>query len=76
MKRSRVSWSNFTDYVEGPCVVCGGEVHYVIPSDRPNPALLYHSTCDPMPALREKLKAATPPPLPPEETIRFKSAAS
>jgi hypothetical protein len=76
MKRSRASWSNFTDVVEGPCAVCGVEVRYVIPNDRPDPAFLYHSTCDVMPVLREKLKAATPPPLPPEETIRFRKPAA
>ena len=74
VKRSRVSWSNFTDVVEGPCVVCGVNVRYVIPSDRPTPAILFHPTCDVMPVLRERLKAATPPPLPPDDTIRFKSA--
>ncbi len=72
MKRTRASWSNFTDTIEGPCVVCGADVQFVIPNDRPNPALLFHPTCDVMPALREKLKAATPPPLPPEQTIRFR----
>jgi len=74
MKRSKVSWSNFTDTIEGPCVVCGVSVHFVIPSDRPSPALLFHPTCDVMPALREKLKAATPPPLPPSDTIRFRTS--
>jgi hypothetical protein len=49
-------------------------VHFVIPNDRPSPALLFHPTCDVMPILREKLKAATPPPLPPGDTIRFKNA--
>jgi hypothetical protein len=49
-------------------------VRYVIPDDRPDPAILFHPTCDVMPVLREKLKAATPPPLPPEDTIRFKTA--
>ena len=73
MKRSHVSWSNFTDVIEGPCVVCGVDVRYVIPSDRPDPALLFHPTCNVMPILRDKLKAATPPPLPPEDTIRFKT---
>jgi len=53
-------------------VVCGVDVQYLLPKDRPDPALLFHPTCDVMPALREKLKAATPPPLPPEQTIRFK----
>jgi len=69
MKRYRASWSNFNDYIEGPCVVCGQEVRYVIPSDRPDPAFLYHATCDVMPALREKLKTVTVPPLPPEYTV-------
>src|SRR5438105_11642741 len=73
MIRRHVSWSNFTDLVEGPCVVCGKEVQYVIPADRPSPVLLYHATCDPMGALRERLKTATPPPLPADQTIRFKS---
>ncbi len=73
MKRSHVSWSNLTDQVEGPCVVCGQEVHYVIPSDRPDPAILYHATCDPTPVIRERLKTQTPPPpLPANQTIRFK----
>ena len=72
MKRSKVSWSNFTDVVEGPCAVCGVEVRYVIPSDRPDPAILAHPTCDMMPVLREKLKAATPAPLPSDQTIRFR----
>jgi hypothetical protein len=74
MKRSHVSWSNFTDEIVGPCVVCQGEVQFVIPSDRPDPTILFHPTCDVMPVLREKLKAATPPPLPPSETIRFRTA--
>lgn len=74
MKRSHASWSNFTDVVEGPCAVCGLEVRYVIPADRPDPALLFHPTCDVIPILREKLKTATPPPLPAEDTIRFKNA--
>ncbi len=73
MKRSHVSWSNFTDTVEGPCIVCNVEVRYLIPSDRSDPAFLYHPTCNVMPALREKLKAATPSPLPPGETIRFRN---
>ena len=73
MKRSHVSWSNFTDKVEGPCIVCGVEMYFVLPNDRPDPAFLCHPTCDIMPALREKLKAATPPPLPPGDTIRFKN---
>ena len=53
--------------------VCGVDVRYVIPNDRPDPALLFHPTCDVMPVLREKLKAATPPPLPSDQTIRFRS---
>lgn len=61
VKRFQVAWSNTTDQIEGPCVVCGKEVHYVIPADRPDPALLFHSTCDPTPMLREKLKSAHPP---------------
>lgn len=74
MKRSHSSWSNFTDMVTGPCIVCNVEVKFLIPADRPDPTILFHPTCDVMPALREKLKAATPPPLPPSETIRFKGA--
>lgn len=66
MKRSRVAWSNSVDLVEGPCVVCGKEVRYVIPADRPDPALVYHATCDVMPKLREQLKTAVAPALPPE----------
>jgi hypothetical protein len=72
MKRTHVSWSNFTDRVEGPCVVCGQPVSYVIPADRPDPALLYHATCDPIAVLRARLKTFTPPPLPASQTIRFK----
>jgi hypothetical protein len=75
MKRERVSWSNFTDRIEGPCVVCGAEVHYLLPSDRSDPALLFHATCDPMGALRERLKSASPPALPASYTVRFKSAS-
>jgi len=71
MKRSHVSWSNFTDQVEGPCVVCGQEVQYVIPADRPDPAILYHATCDPIKALRERLKTAAPQPLAGNQTIHF-----
>lgn len=74
MKRGHVSWSNFTDYVEGPCVVCGVEVRFVIPSDKPSPSLLYHPTCDMMPAIREQLKSAKPPALPPEYVIPRKAA--
>ena len=74
MKRTRATWSNFTDTIEGPCVVCGVEVRFVIPNDRPDPALLYHPTCDVMPLLRERLKTVTPPPLPPDQTIRFQKA--
>ncbi len=69
MKRGHVSWSNFTDYIEGPCIVCGVEVRFVIPADRKDPAMLYHATCDIMGALRERLKSANPPPLPPEYII-------
>lgn len=72
MKRYHTSWSNFTDIIEGPCVVCNVEVRFLIPADRPSPSILFHPTCDVMPALREKLKAATPPPLPPSDTIRFR----
>jgi len=71
MQRAHVSWSNFTDRVEGPCVVCGKDVDFVIPADRPSPAFLYHATCNPIAVLREKLKTATPPALPPSDTIRF-----
>ncbi|OGR93099.1 MAG: hypothetical protein A2992_08840 [Elusimicrobia bacterium RIFCSPLOWO2_01_FULL_59_12] len=74
MKRSKVSWSNAVDAVEGPCAVCGKEVRYVIPDDRPDPALLYHATCDVMPLLRERLKKAVPPILPLEYTIPRKTA--
>lgn len=69
MKRSKVSWSNDVDEISGPCVVCGKEVHFVLPSDRPSPSLLYHPTCDMMPAIREQLKKANPPPLPVEYTV-------
>ena len=62
MKRTTIPWSDATDLIEGPCVVCGKEVRYVIPADRPDPALLYHATCDVMPLLRERLKTAPPPP--------------
>ena len=70
MKRGHVSWSNFTDFIEGPCVVCGVEVRFVLPSDRPDPALLYHATCNVMPVLRERLKSAHPPVLPAAYIIR------
>lgn len=76
MKRGHVSWSNFTDYIEGPCAVCGVEVRFVIPADRPDPSLLYHATCDVMGALREHLKTATPPPLPIEYTVLKTKAAA
>jgi hypothetical protein len=46
------------------------EVRYVIPADRPDPAILYHSTCNVMPKLRELLQKAAPPPLAPEYTIK------
>ncbi len=72
MNRTHVSWSNFTDEVAGPCLVCGAEVRFVIPADRPSPAMLYHSTCDISAALRSSLKTATPPALPGSDTIRFK----
>jgi hypothetical protein len=71
MKRTRVSWSDAVDQIEGPCVVCGKDVQYLMPVDRPDPALLFHSTCDVMPVLREKLKTATPP-LMPEQNIVVK----
>lgn len=74
MKRTKVAWSNGVDQVEGPCVVCGKEVRFVIPDDRPDPALLYHSTCDMMPVLREQLKKAAPPRLPDEYVIPRKAA--
>ncbi len=73
MKRSKVSWSNSVDVIEGPCVVCGKEVHFVVPDDRPSPALLYHPTCDMMPAIREHLKKATPPPMPAANVIPRKT---
>lgn len=72
MMRRHTSWSNFVDDVEGPCVVCGGTVRFVLPSDRPDPALLYHSTCDPIQQIRERLKTIHPPPLAPEFTIKGK----
>jgi hypothetical protein len=70
MKRSKVSWSNDVDEVEGPCAVCGKEVRFVIPSDRPDPSLLYHSTCDMMPLIREQLKTAHPPLMPAQNIIQ------
>ncbi len=72
MKREKTSWSNLADVVVGPCAVCGQEVRYVIPSDRPDPAFLNHSTCDILPLLRVKIKTANPPPLPGQQTYRFK----
>jgi hypothetical protein len=66
MTRGHVSWSNFTDFIEGPCIICGNEVRYLLPADRPTPALLYHATCDPTPVLRQQLKAGPPPPLLPD----------
>jgi hypothetical protein len=75
MKRTHVSWSNATDLIEGPCVVCGKGVRYVIPDDRPDPAMLFHSTCDSMAALREKLKTAAPARLP-DAFIVHKPASS
>ncbi len=69
MKRSKVTWSNSVDEVEGPCAVCGKEVRFVIPDDRPDPAILYHSTCDVMPLLRERLKKSTPALLSVEYTV-------
>jgi hypothetical protein len=76
MKRGHVSWSNFTDFVEGPCVVCGNEVRFVLPADRPDPALLYHATCDPMPVLRQQLKSLSVPALPSEYTVRKSNGAA
>jgi hypothetical protein len=69
MKRAHTSWSNFTDSVEGPCVVCGQTVRFVIPADRQDPALLYHATCDPTPILRKRLKDIHPPLLSSEFTV-------
>ena len=69
MKRAKVSWSNSVDQIEGPCAVCQKDVQYVIPADRPDPAFLYHATCDVMPLLREQLKKATPPLMPAEYVI-------
>src|SRR5258708_2398789 len=74
MKRTKVTWSNDVDRIEGPCVVCGKEVVFVIPSDRPNQSLLYHATCDMMPKIREQLKKATPPRLSSEYVIPRKAA--
>jgi len=73
MTRKTSDYSNFVDVVEGPCVVCGKPVQYVIPHDRPDPAFINHSTCDVMPALRERLKSATPPKLAGEFTLRFQT---
>jgi hypothetical protein len=70
MKRTKVSWSNDVDQIEGPCAVCGKEVVFVIPSDRPDPSLLYHSTCDMMPLIREQLKNAHPPLMPASHIIQ------
>jgi hypothetical protein len=69
MKRTPVSWSDSVDLIEGPCAVCGKDVRFVVPFDRPNPALLYHSTCDMMPLIREQLKTATPPLMPAQNII-------
>jgi hypothetical protein len=74
MKRTRVSWSNMVDQIEGPCVVCGQQVYFVLPADRPDPAILFHPTCDVMPKLREQLKSAKPPVLPPEYVIPRRAA--
>lgn len=73
MNRQHVSWSNFTDSIEGPCAVCGQPVQFLLPADRPSPAFLTHGTCDIMPVLREKVKAARPAPLPADQTIRYKN---
>jgi hypothetical protein len=70
MKRSKVSWSESVDLIEGPCAVCGKEVRFVVPFDRPDPKLLYHSTCDMMPLIREQLKTATPPLMPEQNIIK------
>mgnify|MGYP001614916029 CR=1 FL=1 len=69
MKRSKVDWSNAVDVIEGPCVVCGKEVRFLVPDDRKDPVLLYHSTCDMMPQIREHLKTAHPPLMPAEHVI-------
>ena len=73
MNRQHSSWSNFTDVVEGPCVVCNQEVHFVIPADREDPTILYHATCDPIGVIRVNLKTKTVPPMNPSETIRYKN---
>lgn len=72
MNRKPVSWSLEVSEVEGPCVVCGGNVHYFVGINTPTPAMLYHATCDPTPILRANLKTANPPLLPPEYTIHHK----
>jgi hypothetical protein len=69
LTRTKVDWSNSTDLIVGPCAVCGKEVRFVIPDDRPSPSILYHSTCDVMPLLREQLKKASPPLMPAEHVI-------
>jgi hypothetical protein len=69
MKRARVAWSNWVDSIEGPCVVCGKDVYFVVPSSRPDPAILYHITCDVMPKLREQLLKAKPPLMPSQYVI-------
>jgi len=74
MKRTSSSWSNATDIVEGPCVVCQQPVKFVLPFDRKDPAFLAHPTCDVMPLLREKLKSVNPPVLPGEFTLRFRDS--
>jgi hypothetical protein len=52
-------------------------VRFVIPADRPDPALLYHATCDPMAVLRERLKSAPAVPLlPADQTIKGQKAAA
>jgi hypothetical protein len=73
MKRSRSDYSNFVDVIEGPCVVCGKEVRFVIPADRPDPVLLYHPTCEMMPKIREHLQTVPPPPLMPAKNVIVKA---
>ena len=72
MKRTRSDYSNFVDVIEGPCVVCGKDVRFVVPADRPNPVLLYHPTCEMTPKIREHLKTVPPPPLMPAKNVIVK----